>query len=111
MSDWFGIAIHLALVTGQRREDLVPLRFDHIEEDRLLITQGKTGAMISVPMDLELKSIDLKLAEVVGNCRWLSSTNFMLNTGLRKNSVDSSLHADGLTKKICRGKISGRAEL
>lgn len=47
---WLKIAIELAILTGQRREDLVLLRFDNIENGRLLLTQIKTGVDIAIKM-------------------------------------------------------------
>lgn len=53
MPAWFSLAMDLALVSGQRREDLTQMRFDHIVAGRLQVEQGKTGAMISLPLDLD----------------------------------------------------------
>lgn len=39
----------LALVTGQRREDITNMRFSDIYDDRLHIRQIKTGMMIAIP--------------------------------------------------------------
>ncbi|MDR5019073.1 phage integrase Arm DNA-binding domain-containing protein [Yersinia rochesterensis] len=97
---WFGLSMDLALVTGQRREDLSLMRFDQIVDGRLQIDQGKTGAMISLPLDLELKAVGLRLSTVIDQCRLASKTDFMISTGIRKNSPDGSLHPDSLTKKF-----------
>lgn len=110
MPAWFGLAMDLALVTGQRREDLTQFRFDHVVNGRLQVEQGKTGAMISLPLDLELKSVGLRLGTVLERCRLASTTEFMLSAGIRKNSPDGSLHPDGLTKKfVATRKASGLA--
>ncbi|EKN3950793.1 integrase [Yersinia enterocolitica] len=97
---WFGLSMDLALVTGQRREDLSLMRFDQIVDGRLQIDQGKTGAMISLPLDLELKAVGLRLSTVIDRCRLASKTDFMISAGIRKNSPDGSLHPDSLTKKF-----------
>ncbi|CAM3717155.1 integrase [Rouxiella silvae] len=105
---WFSLAMDLALATGQRREDVAMLRFDHIVNGRLQIEQGKTGAMLSIPLELELKAAGLKLGEIVEQCRQASTTNFMVSAGLRKNSQDGYLHPDSLTKKfVAARKASG----
>ena len=49
MPKWFGLAMDLALVTGQRRDDLAQMRFDHVVDGRLQVEQRKTGALISLP--------------------------------------------------------------
>ncbi|VXC87105.1 Integrase [Enterobacterales bacterium 8AC] len=97
---WFGLSMDLAVVTGQRREDVALIRFDHVVDGRLQINQGKTGAMISAPLDLELKALGLKLGTVVDRCRQASTTDFMISAGIRKNSPDGSLNPDSLTKKF-----------
>ncbi|HGM5416889.1 TPA: tyrosine-type recombinase/integrase [Serratia liquefaciens] len=108
MPPWFSLAMDLALVTGQRREDLTQFRFDHVVNGRLQVEQGKTGAMISLPLDLELKAVNLRLGTVIDRCRLASTTDFMLSAGIRKNSPDGSLHPDGLTKKfVATRKASG----
>lgn len=108
MPPWFSLAMDLALVTGQRREDLTQMRFDHVVDGRLQVEQGKTGAMISLPLDLELQCVGLQLGVVIDRCRLVSTTEFMLSTGIRKNSPDGSLHPDGLTKKfVAARKASG----
>ncbi len=108
MPPWFGLAMDLALVCGQRREDLTQMRFSHVVNDRLLVEQGKTGAMISLPLDLELEIVGLRLGTVIDRCRLVSTTDFMISAGIRKNSPDGSLHPDGLTKKfVAARKASG----
>lgn len=108
MPSWFSLAMDLALVTGHRREDLTQFRFDHVVNGRLQVQQGNTGAMISQPLDLELKSVDLRLGIVIDHCRLVSNTEFMLSAGIRKNSPNGSLHPDGLTKKfVAARKASG----
>lgn len=97
---WFGLSMDLALITGQRREDLSLIRFDHIVDGRLQVDQGKTGAKISLPLDLELKAVGLRLGTVIERCRLASKTDFMISAGIRKNSPDGSLHPDSLTKKF-----------
>lgn len=110
MPPWFGLAMDLALVTGQRREDLTQFRFDHVVNGRLQIEQGKTGAMISLPLDLELKAVNLRLGTVIDHCRLVSTTDFMLSAGIRKNSPDGSLHPDGLTKKFVAARKTAGIE-
>ncbi|WP_434462824.1 tyrosine-type recombinase/integrase [Serratia plymuthica] len=108
MPAWFSLAMDLALVTGQRREDLTQVRFDHVVNGRLQVNQGKTGAMLSLPLELELVSVGLQLGAVIDRCQRVSTTDFMLSAGIRKNSPDGSLHPDGLTKKfVAARKASG----
>ncbi|EMH4072846.1 phage integrase Arm DNA-binding domain-containing protein [Serratia marcescens] len=108
MPPWFCLAMDLALVSGQRREDLTQMRFSHIVDGRLQVEQGKTGALLSLPLDLELKCMGLRLGTVIDRCRLISTTDFMISAGIRKNSQDGSIHPDGLTKKfVAARKASG----
>jgi integrase len=45
----------LALYTGQRREDLTKMSWADIAGDAILVTQGKTGRRLKLPLHLELK--------------------------------------------------------
>lgn len=97
---WFPLAMDLALVTAQRREDVAAMRFSEIRGDRLHVIQQKTGAMLSIPMSLTLPSVGLRLGTVVDRCRLVSRSDFLISSGMRKNSQDGSIHPDGLTKKF-----------
>ncbi|WP_277973201.1 tyrosine-type recombinase/integrase [Pantoea agglomerans] len=101
---WFGLALDLALITGQRREDISGMKFSAIYDDRLHITQIKTGAMLAIPLSLTLKSLDLKLGTVVDRCRLVSRCDFLVSAGIRKNSLDGSVHPDSLTKGFVRAR-------
>lgn len=71
---WVHRLFALALVTGQRRSDLVKMRFEDVwahgdGRDYLHIIQAKTGARLAIPMDLRLESVGLSVQEVVEACR------------------------------------------
>lgn len=97
---WFPLAMDLALVTAQRREDVAAMRFSEIRDNRLHVIQQKTGAMLSIPLSLTLPSVGLRLGTVVDRCRLVSRSDFLISSGKRKNSQDGSIHPDGLTKKF-----------
>ena len=108
MPVWFPLAMDLALVTGQRREDVTGMRFSHIKGDRLYITQIKTGMKIALPLSLALPAAGLRLSTVIDRCRLVSRTDFLVSAGIRKNSQEGSIHPDGLTKKfVAARKLSG----
>lgn len=80
------------------------MRFDHVVDGRLQAEQGKTGAMISLPLDLELKCMGLQLGAVIDRCRKASTTDFLLSAGIRTNSPNGVLHPDGLTKGFVKAR-------
>lgn len=101
---WFSLAIDLALVTGQRREDIAGMKFSNIYDDRLHIIQVKTGAMIAIPLSLTLNSAGLKLGIVIDRCRLVSRCDYLVSAGIRKNSPDGSVHPDSLTKGFVKAR-------
>ena len=77
MPAWFGLAMDLALVTGQRREDVARMRFSDIKDDRLYIEQQKTGSCLAIPLSLTLKVSGLRLSTVIDRCRLVSRCDFL----------------------------------
>ncbi|MEM8324864.1 tyrosine-type recombinase/integrase [Morganella morganii] len=57
---WFVLMLKAALVTGQRQGDLCRMHQDNIKNNRLYIEQSKTGAKLSIPLDLEIRGIKLR---------------------------------------------------
>lgn len=101
---WFRNGMDLALVTGQRREDIVEMRFSEIRDNRLHVVHIKTGMMIAISLDLELRCAGLVLGDVIERCRKGNSTDFLISAGVRKNSLAGSIHPDGLTKYFVKAR-------
>lgn len=53
---WLQRAMTLALITLQRRGDLVKMTYEDVADERLHITQGKTGAKLRVALNSELRT-------------------------------------------------------
>lgn len=70
---WMANALLLALVCGQRREDLAKLQFDQVKDGFLWIEQSKgqegKRAKLRIPLDLRLNAIGMSLDEVIKRCR------------------------------------------
>ncbi|ECI4976707.1 integrase, partial [Salmonella enterica subsp. enterica] len=77
MPAWFPLAMDLALVTGQRREDIVNMKFSDDFDNRLYVTQIKAGMKIAIPLSLTLQATGLRLGTVIDRCRLVSRTDFM----------------------------------
>ncbi|EHD21822.1 MULTISPECIES: tyrosine-type recombinase/integrase [Brenneria] len=101
---WFGLSMDLALVTGQRREDVTQMRFSHIIDGCLLVEQGKTGNKLALPMDLGLKAIGPTLGDVIEQCRIASKSDYLISAGVRKNSPDGMINPDSLTKGFVKAR-------
>lgn len=66
---WEVNAMNLALVTGQRREDIALAKFTDIKDGFWYCAQGKTGMKIRIPLSLRLNAIGLTVGDVVKQCR------------------------------------------
>lgn len=79
-------AMLLALVTGQRRGDLIKMRFSDVWNGFLHIEQSKTGAKIALPLTLRCEAINMTLADVIARCRDRVVSKFMLHH-IRKHAT------------------------
>jgi integrase len=66
---WLKNAIALALVSGQRREDLSRAKFKDIRDHEWWVEQGKTGARVIIPTSLRLDAFGMSLDDVIRQCR------------------------------------------
>jgi integrase len=71
---WLESLLLLALVTGQRRGDLVRMRFDDVVDGCLRVEQQKQagkgyGARVAIPLSLRLDAIGMTLGDVIEHCR------------------------------------------
>lgn len=62
-------AMLLAIVTGQRRLDIVNMKFSDIWDDHLHIQQSKKGHKIAIPLSLRCDAVGMTLGDVIGKCR------------------------------------------
>lgn len=72
-------AMLLALITGQRLNDICNMKFTDIWDDYLHIEQGKTGAKIAIPLSLSCDAIGYSLSEVVSMCRDKILSQYLLH--------------------------------
>ncbi|GGD63006.1 tyrosine-type recombinase/integrase [Caballeronia grimmiae] len=70
---WAANAIELALISGQRREDIVSMQFGQIKDGFLWIEQskGKEGSKskLKIPLSLRLDALGTSLEDVLRRCR------------------------------------------
>lgn len=66
---WVHRLFLLALVSGQRRADLLKMRHGDVWDGLLHIEQQKTGARIALPLALRLPEVDATLGDVIARCR------------------------------------------
>ena len=65
---WGRRLLLLALITGQRRGDLVKMRFSDVYDRHLHIVQEKTGTKLALPLAMRLPQIDTSLEQAIVDC-------------------------------------------
>lgn len=98
---WLKNAMALALLTGQRREDIALAQFSEIHDGGWWCVQKKTGSRVFLPLELRLDVFGQSLEEVVRQCRSTNilSRHIIHQTHPRGNSpVGSPIWKDTLTK-------------
>lgn len=67
---WLGDLLALALLTGQRREDLASLALQDVREGYLWVRQTKTGSPVALSLELSLDALPgLTIGSVIERCR------------------------------------------
>ncbi len=112
---WMQRAMELAILTGQRREDLAAMQFRRradasawIESGTLYVHQGKTGAKIAISMDIRLGALDLTLSDVVAKCRDAVVSPWLLHQIRNKSRVapGDALSLNRLTREFAKARDS-----
>jgi integrase len=77
---WLKRAMNLALLTGQRREDVSNLLFADFRDGHLHVVQGKSGGKTRLRLDgrIGLAAVDLTIAQAVQDCRDNVVSKYML---------------------------------
>jgi integrase len=66
---WLQRAMELALLTGQRRDDIASMQFKDEADGFLHVVQSKTGARLRISTALRLEALDLDIATIIKRCR------------------------------------------
>lgn len=75
---WVPALLLLALATGQRRGDLVKMKFSDVVDGHLRVEQQKkagkpTGARVAIPLSLRLAATGMTLGEVIEQCKTIGA--------------------------------------
>lgn len=107
---WISRMMELALLTGQRREDLAAMRFSDVRENHLFVQQIKTEKKIALSLDLSLPALEgVTLGSVIEACRskYISSNNLLhheQHNGTAKPG--NKLHLSILSKGFSLARIA-----
>jgi integrase len=106
---WIRNIAMLALLTGQRREDLVGIKFRDVRDGYLHIVQTKTGTRLKLDSSLHLDAVGLSIADVISQCRDNVVSQYLIHhTRHRggKRVPGIRVHKDTVSRKFkyCREK-------
>lgn len=77
----------LALVTGQRRADVVNMKFADVWDDHLHVKQLKTGTMIAIPLALRCDAIGVTLKQAIESCKDRFNSEYLIHHYVRAGSA------------------------
>jgi integrase len=69
LKPWLRNAMALALVSGQRREDIARAQRRDIRDGAWWVEQHKTGSRIAIPLGIRLDALGMSLADVLEQCK------------------------------------------
>lgn len=100
-STWAKNAMMLALVTGQRRDDIANMKFADYKDGFLHVTQGKSGGETKLQIDgaIKLTKVGVSVGEVVAGCRDLIVSRYLVHHTERVNKIKPGdpVRANGLS--------------
>ncbi len=79
-------AMLLAVVSGQRREDICNMRFSDVWDGYFHIVQGKTGTRLALPLSLRCDALGLTLKEVIDGCRDRVVSPYLIHSPNKKKA-------------------------
>ncbi|GDX06679.1 phage integrase Arm DNA-binding domain-containing protein [Buttiauxella sp. A111] len=97
----------LALVTGQRRGDLVEMKFSDVWDGYLHIIQSKTGVRLALPLTLKCEAIDLTLGEIISRCRDRVVSKYMLHSQRNhaSNKAGEKIDVNSLSRVFLEARV------
>lgn len=110
-SPWIARSMELAIVTGQRREDLGTALFHfrpnarcYVQDRMLWVHQQKSGNRVRIPLDLRLDVLGLSLEDIIRRCRDQVVSHYLLHN-LRNHGrakAGSKVALDSLSRGFAR---------
>lgn len=69
MNPWVTNSMLVALLTGQRLEDIAGMKFSDVSDGWLHVKQHKSGSLVRLSLDLRLDVLDMSIKDIVSRCR------------------------------------------
>ncbi|MDN0121565.1 tyrosine-type recombinase/integrase [Yersinia frederiksenii] len=100
---WVSLSMALALMTGQRRDDIRQLKRGDVHDGKLWVIQGKTGNQIAISLSLRLEIMNTTVGEVIEQCLNNSKSEYLISSASKKSGREpGALNADSLTKAFVK---------
>ncbi|WP_371763341.1 tyrosine-type recombinase/integrase [Massilia sp.] len=86
---WAKNAMMLALLTGQRRDDIANMKFADYKDGFLHVAQGKSGGETKLQLDgaIKLTKVGVSIGDVVAGCRDLIVSRYLVHHTERVSSI------------------------
>jgi|SRR5471030_296842 len=107
---WLQRGMDLALLTGQRREDIGNMKFADVKDGFLHIVQGKSQGAVRLRQDLNIRldKVGMSIGDAITNCRDMIVSRYIVhhvaNTGPSKPGRQLALNALTQGFQVARDK-------
>lgn len=101
-SGWIVNAMNMALLSGQRREDVAEAEFKDFRDGYWYLVQGKTKTKLRIPLTLRINAIGLSLEDVVKQCRDDVVSKYLIHhtTGNTARSVGRKVDLSAISNQF-----------
>lgn len=108
---WIVNAMLLALVTGQRREDIGRMMFSQINGEFLEVIQEKGGSCIKIPLSLTMDVIGCSVGEILKRCRDRVISRYVIHHTVPRSysKRGDAVHIDSISRGFSRAR--GKTDL
>ncbi|WP_288101221.1 phage integrase Arm DNA-binding domain-containing protein [Pseudomonas sp.] len=110
---WLKRAMELAVLTGQRRDDIGAMLFKDVSEGFLHVIQAKTGARLRISTELRLDALSLDLSTVIKRCRDNVISKHLVHhvRNFRRIGAGAGVKIEGLTLAFAEARDRAAAKL
>jgi integrase len=107
---WMVNAMNLALVTGQRREDITNMKFTDYVDGKLQVVQGKGQGRVRIKIagTLTIAALGMSLDEAIQQCRDGVASEYLVHHPVKKGrcTVGGQIVPDGLSRAFVTARES-----
>ncbi|MFS2027691.1 tyrosine-type recombinase/integrase [Massilia sp. CT11-137] len=111
---WAKNAMMLALVTGQRRDDIANMKFADYKDGLLHVAQGKSGGQTRLQIDgsIKLAKVGMSIGDVIAGCRDLIISRYLVHHTERVSSIKpgDKVRANGLSDAFKQARELAKIE-